>query len=337
MTPPAPLRFLALVLAGWICLRVAALMPWSEKAAADAPQPVASRTIAPSSNPLRAPALAVSALGAPPSVQQRGWRPLVARSRPARPFVAPASATGDPEAASRPPLRPTALTAPIPAAVWPLAPSGGTSGSDRWSASAWLSVRESGQGSLAAAGTLGGSQAGLRVGYRLNRDTARPLSLSGRLYAPLEAKGAEAVLGVEWKPLADVPVRLLAERRQRLSGDGRSAFAILAYGGVSEARVAGPLRLDAYAQAGMVGLRSNDLFADGAATVSLPLGRNVQAGIGLWGAAQPGVSRLDAGPQVSLRLPVSAANMRLSAGYRVRVAGDALPASGPALTLAADF
>ncbi|WP_324749069.1 hypothetical protein SH591_10435 [Sphingomonas sp. LY54] len=336
MTPPAPLRFLALVLVGWIGLRVAALAPWSEKAAADAPQPGASQAIAPVSNPVRAAASVASALVAAPLVQPRVLRPSVDRPGPAGSSFAPTPATDQPEATPGPLLRPTALAAHAPPAVWPLAPPP-TSASDRWSASAWLFARRGGDGTLATAGTLGGSQAGLRVGYRLNRDTARPLSLSGRLYAPLETDGAEAAVGLEWKPLADVPVRILAERRQRLSGDGRSAFAILAYGGVSEARIAGPLRLDAYAQAGMVGLHSKDLFADGAATVSLPLGARAQVGIGLWGAAQPGVSRLDAGPQVSVRLPVTAANLRLSAGYRVRVAGDALPASGPALTLAADF
>ena len=335
MKPPPPLRFLALVVAGWICLRLAALAPWSEKAAGDTPRPVASRAIAP--EPLRefgriAPAWAGTWVAQPRFPAPRQVRPKSV----GRLFVTPLAAVDGPEAVPGPAARPTGPAARAPPAVWPPAPPP-TSGSDRWSASAWLFVRRGGDGALAAAGTLGGSQAGLRVGYRLNRDSARPLSLSGRLYAPLETDGAEAALGLEWKPLATVPVRILAERRQRLSGDGRSAFAILAYGGVSEARVAGPLRLDAYAQAGMVGLRSKDLFADGAATLSLPLGSHAQAGLGVWGAAQPGVSRLDVGPQVSLRLPVAATNLRLSAGYRVRVAGDALPASGPALTLAADF
>jgi hypothetical protein len=335
MNAPPPLRFLALVLAGWICLRVAALAPWSEKAASDAPQPVASQASAP-------PLLRESVPIAPVLVRTGLARHRSPAPPPARPgsvrrsFFAPIAAIARQEAAPGPPLRPPALAAHAPPAIWPLAQPP-TSASDRWSASAWLFVRRGGDGPLAAAGTLGGSQAGLRMGYRLSRDTARPLSLSARLYAPLETEGAEAALGLEWKPLADVPVRILAERRQRLSGDGRSAFAILAYGGVSEARVAGPLRLDAYAQAGMVGLRSKDVFADGAATLSLPLGARVQVGVGLWGAAQPGVSRLDVGPQVSVRLPVPATNLRLSAGYRVRVAGDALPASGPALTLAADF
>jgi len=86
----------------------------------------------------------------------------------------------------------------------------------------------------------------------------------------------------------------------------------------------------------MVGLRSRDLFVDGAARLSRRIGA-VEVGGGAWGAAQPGASRLDAGPSLSWRLPVRDANLRLQADWRFRIAGDAAPRSGPALTLAADF
>jgi hypothetical protein len=132
-------------------------------------------------------------------------------------------------------------------------------------------------------------------------------------------------------------VRLLAERRQAIGQDGRSAFALLAHGGVSDRPLVGPVTLDAYGQAGMVGLSSRDAFADGAVRLGLPVAEGFSLGIGAWGAAQPGTSRLDAGPQASYRLPGFGANMRLSAEWRVRVAGDAVPGSGPALTLSADF
>ncbi|WP_146193573.1 hypothetical protein [Sphingosinicella humi] len=209
---------------------------------------------------------------------------------------------------------------------------------NRWSASAWIFVRRGGTSQLAAGGLLGGSQAGARVSYRLNRDSARPLALSGRVYAPLGSlEASEAAFGVSWKPVAGLPVEVLAERRQALGPDGRSAFSLIAYGGVSERPVLGPVQLDAYAQGGVVGLKSRDFFADGSALLTAPLvpsGR-VKAGLGVWGAAQPGLSRLDIGPHVSARLsPVRA---RLTAEWRLRVAGSAKPASGPALTLSADF
>lgn len=206
----------------------------------------------------------------------------------------------------------------------------------RWSASAWAFVRRGDGAQLASAGTLGGSQVGGRINYRINESAERPVSIVARGYSPIDSRGAEVALGVEWQPLAQVPVRILAERREALDDGGRSAFSLMAYGGVSNRPVAGPLRLDAYAQAGVVGVKSRDAFIDGAATLSLPLadqGR-LAAGAGLWGAAQPGVERLDAGPQVSWRLFPGA---RVAAEWRFRLAGDAEPGSGPVLILAKDF
>lgn len=210
----------------------------------------------------------------------------------------------------------------------------------RWSASAWAFVRRGEARSLAAGGMLGGSQVGTRMSYRINGDPARPLALSARLYAPARRPaGAEAAFGVEWKPVAALPLRLLAERRQALGSEGRSAFSLTAFGGVSDFKLAGPVRLDVYAQAGIVGARSRDLFADGSARLGIPLdgARAVTLGAGLWGAAQPGASRLDAGPSLSLRVPVQGRNLRLSADWRMKLAGDASPGSGPALTIGTDF
>jgi hypothetical protein len=210
----------------------------------------------------------------------------------------------------------------------------------RWSASAWAFVRQGGGEQLAPGGMLGGSQAGARLGYRINADPARPLALNARLYTPLKnRKAAEAAVGAEWKPVAEVPVRLLAERRQALGREGRSAFSLLMHGGVSGLKVAGPVELNAYAQAGVVGMRSRDLFADGSVTLGLPIdgAERITIGAGAWGAAQPGISRLDAGPSVSLRLPLQGRNIRISAGWRLKIAGDASPGSGPALTIGSDF
>jgi hypothetical protein len=187
---------------------------------------------------------------------------------------------------------------------------------------------------------LGGSQAGARLSYRVNADAARPLSLSARLYSPIkDRKAAEAAVGVEWQPLAEVPVRLLAERRQALGRKGRSAFSILAHGGVSALKVVGPVELSAYAQAGIVGLKSRDLFADGSVRLDVPIddAGTLAIGAGAWGAVQPSASRLDAGPSLSVRLPLQGRNIRISADWRLKVAGDASPGSGPALTIGSDF
>jgi hypothetical protein len=201
-----------------------------------------------------------------------------------------------------------------------------------WSLSAWAFVRRGVGPQLATGGMLGGSQIGARLSYRV-RDR---LGVTARIYSPLaNSRGAEAALGLEWQPLRSLPVRILAERRQAIGRDGRSAFAVQAHGGVSERRVIGPVRLDAYGQAGMVGTRSRDAFVDGAARLGIPADDRIGVGVGAWGAAQPGVARLDLGPEASYRLPEL--GMRISASYRVRVAGDARPGSGPALTLSSDF
>jgi hypothetical protein len=218
------------------------------------------------------------------------------------------------------------------AAVQPPQPARG-----RWSGSAWLLARrEQGAPALAPGGTLGGSQAGARLLYRLNGDPARPLALSARLYMPLHrTDGAEAAAGLDWQPVARLPVHILSERRQALGEEGRSAFALTLYGGVSRP-LPHRLRLDAFGQAGVVGIRAGDLFADGSVRIAAPVGP-IELGGALRGAAQPGAARLDAGPELSVHIRAGPAGLRLSADWRFRIAGDAAPDSGPALTLAADF
>jgi hypothetical protein len=204
---------------------------------------------------------------------------------------------------------------------------------NRWSFSGWSFFRAGEGASLAPGGTLGGSQAGARLTYRVGGG----LAVAARGYAPLRRRsGAEAAVGLEWKPLKGVPVRLLAERRQALGSDGRSAFGLTAHGGLSEVPV-GRFRIDAYGQAGMVGAASRDLFADGMVRAALPVGGRARVGAGAWAAAQPGVSRIDIGPHASLRLPVGGKTVTVAADWRLRLSGNARPGSGPSLTLATDF
>ena len=76
------------------------------------------------------------------------------------------------------------------------------------------------------------------------------------------------------------------------------------------------------------------LSVDGALTLTRPLYRNFYGGIGVWGGAQPGLYRIDAGPRLSYRVRD---NIKVHLDYRQRLAGNALPGSGPVVTLAADF
>ena len=68
-------------------------------------------------------------------------------------------------------------------------------------------------------------------------------------------------------------------------------------------------------------------FIDGGMTLTRPVYRRFSAGFGFWGAAQPGVYRVDAGPRVTLNMRN---NLRVHFDWRQRLAGDAAPGSGPA-------
>jgi hypothetical protein len=60
-------------------------------------------------------------------------------------------------------------------------------------------------------------------------------------------------------------------------------------------------------------------------------------GGGAWGAAQRDAQRFDIGPSATLALPLGKQNVRLALDWRQRIAGDARPGSGLALTLGSDF
>lgn len=100
-------------------------------------------------------------------------------------------------------------------------------------------------------------------------------------------------------------------------------------------------RAEAYAQVGYVSGRAATAFADGQVRIErqlLKLGRaELRAGGGAWGGAQDGVSRVDIGPSATLGLGLGQTNARLAVDWRFRVAGNAAPASDPAVTLSAGF
>lgn len=331
-----PLRFLTVVIGGWVCLRgtVLASAWWGEVAPA-AKSPLPAQQVRPvfvrvqDGEVFQAPPMAAAA-EARLSTGGRSHRLMVRHREPVKLAVFPHYETG---------LEATLPAAPqvlaLPAASLPPALLPARQRGRRWSMSSWLFVRNGAADGLAPDGSLGGSQAGARMSYRLNGDVARPLALSIRAYAPMGSPaGAEVAAGVDWKPLARLPLHVLAERRQALGREGRSAFSLTAYGGISDTR-AGPLLIDAYAQAGAVGAKSRDLFADGSVRLSREV-LGAKVGAGAWGAAQPGVARLDAGPQASLRLS-NDVPVTVAVDWRFRVAGDAAPKSGPTLTISTDF
>jgi hypothetical protein len=205
---------------------------------------------------------------------------------------------------------------------------------DRLSLSTWAMLRATpGLPSLAGTGTLGGSQGGARLLWRFNPHLAASLRTS----VPINSqRGGEAALGIRYQPFTSIPVAITAERRKAFGeyGAGRNAFALFAEGGVYGRSMPLNSSLDAYLQAGIVSAKDRDWFVDGQAAVTRPIWRNISGGFGVWGGAQPGLSRLDVGPRLTLR---TIKGIRVHADYRHKLVGNALPGSGGVVTIAGDF
>lgn len=212
-----------------------------------------------------------------------------------------------------------------------------------WQASGWVYLRPRGgraPDGIAAAGQIGGSQAGLRI--------ARGLAANGRLRAYGRATLAlgrprerDVAFGAAFAPFAGVPVDVAIEQRIAAGPGGRTALAAMVAGGVGGVALPAGFRLEAYGQAGVVGTHRRDGFADGAVVVDRRIGPRevspLRLGALAAGAVQPGAARVDVGPRLTLRLPDVGQGGRIALDWRQRVAGDALPESGVAVTLAADF
>jgi hypothetical protein len=178
---------------------------------------------------------------------------------------------------------------------------------------------------------LGGSEAGARLLWRFTP----ALAASARTSAPAYGgRGMEVAAGLRYQPFDAWPIAITLERRHSIRDYGRNAFAFFAEGGVYDRPMPWRFNLDGYFQGGVVDFKNTDWFADGQVALTRPLWRNLSGGVGMWGAAQPGLSRLDAGPRASVRL---GNRMRAHVDYRVNLAGNAQPGSGAVLTLAGDF
>ena len=207
-------------------------------------------------------------------------------------------------------------------------------GYDRWQLSSWAMLRSKpGQPSLAANGMLGGSQAGARLIYRFDPR----LGISIRTTAPLQSaeRGIEIAAGIRAQPLRSIPIAFTIERRQWVGkGAGQSDFALFAEGGVWGKRLPFGMTLDGYLQTGVVGVKRRAWFVDGSLAATRPVWRNLSAGVGVWGGAQQGLTRLDAGPRLTMKM---GRGMYIHADYRAKLVGNAQPGSGAVVTLAGDF
>lgn len=216
-----------------------------------------------------------------------------------------------------------------------------------WSGDGWLLYRPGGIGAAGAGGllppTYGASQAGAMLRYRLAPGDARRPMLYLRASAALVRGGErEAALGFSARPLPRVPVTALAEARLTSSGGAirfRPAVALISE--FPPLDLPGGVSAEAYGQAGWIGGKDSTGFADGQLRATRTvLDRHplrLALGGGAWGGAQKGASRLDLGPTATLALPFGRGGARLAADWRFRIAGNAAPGSGAAVTISAGF
>ena len=329
MSVGRPLRFLGLTIGGWTVARVLLLWPQAET------MRDLIRDIVPiaraGAGPVGRPMARIERTGPRLGPVGRTRQSATVSSRSIMPVLL------TPRQDPHPPPDPKpAMLVPSPYGSMPALLPDARRSDSRWSGSGWAILRNGGAGTVTGS-RLGGAQAGVRVAYALG--TARRVAVAARLTTPLEGRGREAAIGVEWRPTR-LPARIVAEQRIALDGGGGGPVLGIV-GGIDPTPVLGRLRLEAYAQAGGIVRDGVEGFVDGAARLTHPLaeasGVRVDLGVGGWGGAQRGAARLDIGPSLGIVLPVAKANLRLTLDWRERVAGDARPGSGPALSIGTDF
>jgi hypothetical protein len=193
-------------------------------------------------------------------------------------------------------------------------------------------------------GQYGGSQSAVIAAIPVLRFSGNPglsrLSMAGRVsVAHGSVREKEWAAGVRWRPVARIPVQVIAERRFRENRP--DAFAALVAGGQSSVKLPLGFRLDGYGQAGFVSGQGGGPFADVAAQAHRSIAQSQRAsfaiGAGIWGGGQDNVMRMDIRPNMRANVSAGSALFQLDASWRVRVAGHAQPGNGPAVTLSTSF
>lgn len=229
----------------------------------------------------------------------------------------------------------------------PSAAPASTARARHWSMDGWYYWRRGTSAGLAPgafAPSYGASQAGGVLRYHFSPSSGYKPTAFLRSTAALNGSGErELALGLSARPVPRVPIVVAGEARYSQTPNGREVRpAGFAYTELPPFKVPLGLRGEVYAQDGYVGGRNATGFVDGSIRADhklLRLGKpEVRLGGGIWGGAQKGAARLDAGPSVIVVTPIGTKVFaRLAADWRFRITGDAAPDSGPAVTLSAGF
>lgn len=249
-----------------------------------------------------------------------------------------------PEAGTVAPVRHPAAVAAVPVGT----PAPPTTSLRRWSADAWALLRRDGSDAHLSAGALpasyGASQAGAVLRYRLSLTNAHRPTLYMRTTSSMgQVRQASAALGVSARPLGAIPVVAAVEGRLSDQAGVRVVQPVaMAVTELPPFRLPAGMRGEVYMQGGYVAGSYATPFVDGQMRIDHALWSrgNIETrlGGGIWGGAQQGAARFDMGPSLSLAMPLTRGVFgRVAVDWRFRMAGDARPGSGPALTLSAGF
>lgn len=228
---------------------------------------------------------------------------------------------------------------------------------DRWALDSWAFLRGGGftplgQQNIGGQAQYGGSQAGAIARYYPWSKHGAPslfLRSTRALSGPAQS---EIALGALLRPAKAIPVQLAVEQRIALDSGGANKPAAYIVSDIAPRTLPGDVRANIYAQAGIVGISDSAYFFDLQVTLEKPLlqkgHREVAVGAGLWSGGQGSVAggenagiatvnRVDIGPHIVARLPVAGQQTQFALDWRQRVAGNADPGSGPALTVSTRF
>jgi hypothetical protein len=211
--------------------------------------------------------------------------------------------------------------------------------SRRWSGEVYALARDGGNAGPAASPVLGGGQSGANLAWTIDPLARRPLALVARSNAANnDPQSSQAAIGLRWRPLPGVSIS--AERLIAIGATARNDWTLRLAAGADGRQ--GPIRWTGYGEAGVLG--NGDIYAGGQARALLPLARigriRLAGGPGGWASIQTGgatAARVDIGPSLVTSTPLGRFSVDLAADWRFRVAGDAEPGSGPAVTISTHF
>ena len=215
----------------------------------------------------------------------------------------------------------------------------------------WVFARQASQGMDSEAreggaaisnGQYGGSQTGVILSYPILTGPDPELAVYGRLTAALAPLAQEEIaLGVRMHPVHNFPFSIHAEQRLAADSGGDRGTAFYVAGGTGPDHIIEKIALETYVQAGYVLGKNETHFFDGSAILQRPITvfdrKKLSVGAGVWAGGQRKITRLDVGPRADISLPLRTTSVRLAVDWRVRVAGNARPENGLAITVSTGF